>query len=415
MAELDKSNPFAFAGESARDVFNSPTPEETNQVQNFLNAISQYRSMADAVRTDTVPQQITREYTTTPIAASEANPANVLGYDIKNKLFNYDKKEVPYFQYLIETKKVENAVKRGDITRQEGNRLISNYAQYLGLSPESLGMVDRAKERIGKELESAYGNTSATFNSNPIRSAYGDTSATFNSNLIRSAYDDTSGSMSRGGFTANYPSIAKESIGLGASLADKRNNKDTTQSLLGSINWGALLDVFAQPAFLADNQSPAEAFVAGYQQKQQREQVAEQQQALLEQEQAKAALEQANKTRDYELDVAEYQLNKAIAESRANEPTELKPATGTEINSMYKMILRNDPVLNILKDLYKDTGNEFGEGHRIIELMASINKTDPGRKLEEIRRAAYNMLEAGSTGSKTFYGKYDNTKVKKDD
>ena len=392
MAELDRSNPFAFAGESARDVFNSPTPEETNQVQNFLNAISQYRSMADAVRTDTVPQQITREFTTTPRAASEANPANVLGYDINNKLFNYDKKEVPNFQLLIETKKVENAVKRGDITRQEGNRFISNYEQYLGLSPESLGMVDRAKERIGKELESAYGDTSATFNSNPIRSAY----------------DDTSGSMSRGGFTDNYSSIVNKAITEGEFIANNQNDKATTQSLLGSINWGALLDVFAQPAFLADNQSPAEAFVAGYQQKQQREQVAEQQQA-------KADLEQANKTRDYELDVAEYQLNKAIAESRANEPTQLKSASVADMNNFYKLLKNNETVFDRVKKHYENTDNKFGKNHHSLVLMTRLQNTHPFATLDEIVNKAINMLEAGSTGSETSYGKYDNTIVNKND
>tara|TARA_R100000664_G_scaffold26753_1_gene37055 strand:+ start:74 stop:1270 length:1197 start_codon:yes stop_codon:yes gene_type:complete len=379
MAELDRSNPFAFAGESARDVFNPRTLEETKQVQNFLNAIPQYRSIADAVRTDTVPQQITREFTTRPRAASEVNPANFLGFDINNRLFNYAGTDFPKFQLLKEVRKIENAVERGDITRQEGNRLISNYEQYLGLSPESSGITDRAKERIGKELESAYGNTSATFDSNPIRSAY----------------DDTSGSM-LGMVEVPMPpprpsSIAKESIDLGASLAEDSNVKDTTQSLLGSINWGALLDIFAQPAFLADNQSPVEAFVAASQQKQQREQVAEQRQALLEQEQAKAALAQANKERELEIkEAAETRLRQ-----QAGLPPELKPATGTEIKTMYEMIQRDDQVIKNLKNNYKDTSNEFGKGHRIIELMASINKTYPGRKLEEIRAAAYNMLEAG--------------------
>jgi len=253
MAELDRSNPFAFAGESARDVFNSRTPEETNQVQNFLNAISLYRSMADAVRTDTVPQQITKEYTTTPKEASE-----------DEKMLAELVLQLPSFSF------------RG-------------------------GMVDRAKDRIGKELKSAYGDTSATFNSNPIRAAY----------------DDTSGSMSRGGFTDNYSSfipsdavdnvkpadnktdmtsVVTTALDQGASNAKGKNNKGVLDSLLGSINWARLLDVAAQPSFLTPGVSMATGAALGAQQLTQREKEAalSQQEANVEARKYQDTLNQRN-------------------------------------------------------------------------------------------------------------------------
>ena len=354
MAELDRLN---FPVTRERD------PLAQARMQNLLDSIArnQVNNIGESKIQDIQSSRVSNEFVPGFLdylfRSKDPGVRTALYRDKDGSMISGSKENLPNWRQIMGTMEIVNDVRRGNITPEEGRRDILNLKENLGLTSDSLGMVKRIEEEIGEKLKVPMPS--------PIRPPMPSPS--------------------------RPSSIAKESIDLGASLAEDSNVKDTTQSLLGSINWGALLDIFAQPAFLADNQSPVEAFVAASQQKQQREQVAEQRQALLEQEQAKAALAQANKERELEIkEAAETRLRQ-----QAGLPPELKPATGTEIKTMYEMIQRDDLVIKNLKNNYKDTSNEFGKGHRIIELMASINKTYPGRKLEEIRAAAYNMLEAG--------------------